>query len=275
MTVKSASTTIRMWRGSLLLCALTGLLLFVQTSLNAASLVVGRIYVAEAKGEVRVIEGKTTSEARQTMSFEASGRSIETGVNARGSMALSNGTAISLDQRSQLEIRKFEHQPLAPGSAASTQEPSPSFTSAFLHRGSVAIFTPPLQPDTIMTYETPHAVITVKGRRLVLTVEAEQTVVYVVDGNATVAAKAASSPVSVKTGGMITLDASGTEPAVSQISAGSLPNLEVQLAYASNAQDTVAFEMGAAGEESKVEAKASVPKGPPSKIVVSPNRKAE
>src|SRR5690606_1901409 len=111
--------------------------------------------------------GETIDPLTKRSVYTAQGTVIETKSNASNSMVFSNGTGVYFDPETRLEVRKFVQEPFTPNRRDMEIEPSISNTQNFLPRGTVGICTSKLVAGSTMRYNTPHANIRIKGRKVV------------------------------------------------------------------------------------------------------------
>jgi hypothetical protein len=251
---------------------------------------VGKLYVAETEGETEVQNGDQIFSIRQSTAFDAPGTIIETKADAHNTLVYSNGTGLFVDEITRLEIKRFSQEPFKtePSSQLdASHEPSVSQSDVVLSRGAIALCTSQLISGSAMLYNTPHALINIRGGRLVIESTATETIVDLLEGDLTVrlGAKDVGGQV-LRTGERATIRAAGPgqEPVITiePIPARAQPLVQERTDKACNSRRSVTFEVlaglagdgneaaGAGGDE--IVARPTVPQDPPTNIVVSPDR---
>jgi len=239
-------------KACVLLCCTSAIFVSLAGSAHAQSKSKGpvsKLFVAEATGESQIQSGDKVFTARQATAFEAPGTIIETKENSHNAFVYSNGTGLYVDENSRVEIDRFVQEPFNPDRNSTEVEPSISQSEVFLTRGSVGICTSQLVSGSAMTYSTPHASINIRGRKLAVEVSAQETTVYLLEGDLTVRSSNPSD------GGGMVLRA-GEQAAIRSRSAGMAPTITVgtisgskaqaldgMVTVACNAKKTVSFEM--------------------------------
>lgn len=180
--------------GILVLALALPLSLAAQARRNPAS----KIYVSDVSGQAQIDTGEKIHALSRRSVYNAEGTVIETKpVDAEGvrrknysTMVYSNGTGAYFDADTRVEVRRFVQEPFTPTRTDVDVEPSISVTQAFVARGTVGLCTSRLVAGSSMTYQTPHAAINVRGRRVVIEAGAETTRISMLDGESTVRAGA-------------------------------------------------------------------------------------
>jgi hypothetical protein len=162
------------------------LLAFPALSLAAAKNPASKIYVAELTGESQIDTGERIEPLSKKSVHAAEGASIETKAGASQSLVFSNGTAIRVGPETRLEIKKFLQEPFLPNRTDLDAEPSISQTIVKVTRGSVGICTSKLVAGSSMTYQTPHATVNIRGRKVMIEVSDTETRVLLIEGDVTV-----------------------------------------------------------------------------------------
>lgn len=147
-----------------------------------------KIYVVDVTGTAQLNTGETIEDIEAKTVYSAQGTVIETRDDSTNTMVWSNGTGMYFDPLTRLEVGKFVQEPFTPNRNDMEVEPSISATDAYLSRGLIAMCTSKLVAGTNMTYRTPHGIINIKGRKLVIEVTSEETKVSLIEGFVTVRA---------------------------------------------------------------------------------------
>jgi hypothetical protein len=252
---------------------------------------VSKLYVAETEGETEVQNGDQIFTIRQSTAFDAPGTIIETKADAHNTLVYSNGTGLFVDEITRLEIKRFSQEPFKtePSNLLdASYEPSVSQSDVFLSRGAIALCTSQLISGSAMLYNTPHAMINIRGGRLVIEVQATATIVDLLEGDLTVrlGAKDVGGQV-LRTGERATIRATagpGQDQVITiePIPARAQPLVQERTDKACNSRKSVTFEViaGLAGDgneaagagSDEIVARPTVPLAPPTNIVVSPDR---
>ncbi|HTJ79280.1 MAG TPA: FecR domain-containing protein [Rariglobus sp.] len=145
-----------------------------------------KLYVADVEGDSSINTGDKINELTKKSVYSAEGTIIETKSDSRNALVLSNGTGISIDPDTKLEVKRFLQEPFTPNRNDAEIEPSVSQTAAFLPRGSVGLCTSKMVAGSTMNYSTPQANITIHGRKVVIESSGNTTTVSMLEGDATV-----------------------------------------------------------------------------------------
>lgn len=175
-----------------------------------------KVYVAEVKGESKLVAGEKVFAARQATAFDAPGTIIETGSDAHNAFVYSNGTGMFVDENTRVEIDRFVQEPFqaqpepagaqagsggqggpsgAGGGAQggsgyrsySTEiEPSISQSEVVVSHGFVGICTSQMLSGSSMTYSTPHASVNIRGKKVGIRAAPQETTIYLLEGDITV-----------------------------------------------------------------------------------------
>lgn len=268
--------------GKLLLTAAIGGLLAAPAL--AQSSVAGKVFVAEITGGITFIRDGTVVELKKGTSLPIQGARIETALGASAIFVFSNGTSLFVDEKTIVEVLRFEQMPFPPGIDTTVVEPSVSNTLVRVTRGRVIITTNNLATGTSMVYRTPETQVRVRGKEIVIEVAGMTTTVTVVHGDATVNVPD-PGPADV---GQVLHDgqtAVVTNTSGAPLSAGAIqvaaldPRLANALApliaSAERAQRIVLFESVTSGEganaTTEIQARPVVPANPPVDLTVSPS----
>jgi len=175
------------------LCGVLGLVV-VSTSLSAAvknKNPASKIYVADLAGESSIDTGERIEALTKSAVFAAEGAAFETKANASASLVFSNGTAVYAGPDTRFEVKKFLQEPFRPDRSDLDAEPSISQTIVKITRGSVGICTSKLVAGSSMTFQTPHATVNIRGRKVMIEVSDTETRVSLIEGDITVLADSA------------------------------------------------------------------------------------
>ncbi|MDB6116015.1 MAG: FecR family protein, partial [Lacunisphaera sp.] len=208
-------------------------------------------YLAETKGDTQIQNGDKVYTARQATAFDAPGTVIETKADSHNAFVYSNGTGMFVDQNTRVEIARFVQEPFKPQRNSSTDapvEPSISQSDVFLSRGAVGICTSRLVSGSSMSYGTPQASVNIRGGRVSIETNADETTIDLLEGDITVRSGTkdiggqvlrAGERVVIRPGPM------GQPPRVtlSQIPPAALQGVDERVSIACNAKKTVTFEV--------------------------------
>lgn len=147
---------------------------------------VAKLFIVEVKGETQVTSGGRVHEARPANTFDAPGAVIETQPDAHNAIVLSNGSGVFVDADTRLEIERFTQEPFIPSLHSIDTEPSISHSSVYLSRGFVGICTSQMASGSSMISTTAHAAVIIRGRKIGIRTNLEETTVYLLDGDVTV-----------------------------------------------------------------------------------------
>lgn len=160
---------------------------FAQRQLGKKKGPTSKLYLAETVGEGQIItEGKAYA-PRQATAFDAPGTIIETKKDSHQAFVYSNGAGMFVDADTRVEVDRFVQEPFRPDRNNTTEvEPSISQSDVFVARGQVGICTGQLVSGTTMNYGTPHAAVNIRGGKISIKTDDTQTIVYLLEGDATV-----------------------------------------------------------------------------------------
>ena len=111
------------------------------------------------KAELVKADG-TTATLKQGDAFPAEGSSVKTAPGAKVTLTFSNQTNLSLDEKTELQVDKFQQEPFAVANDLQL-EPSTSQSHFTVSSGALDIDTPQLLSGTHMVFETQHASISI------------------------------------------------------------------------------------------------------------------
>lgn len=280
---------------------------FGQRQLGKKKGPTSKIYLAEAIGDSEIQTGDKIYAARQATAFDAPGTVIETKAGAHDAFVYSNGTGMFVDENTRVEIARFVQEPFKPdhnSTAEAPFEPSISQSDVNLVHGAVGVCTTQLISGSSMTYSTPQAVVNIRGGKISIQTNADETIIDLLAGDITVRGGSKDIGGQILRPGerAVVRTASAGLPAVvtiSRIPPEALQASEERVSVACNAKKTVTFEIiekkaadgldsppgaaaadgttvtpDAAGAEGTQEIvpKPTVPAAPPINIVISPDR---
>jgi hypothetical protein len=147
-----------------------------------------KVYVADVSGTAQIDTGETIDDLTKRSVYNAQGTVIETKEESTNAMVWSNGTGIYFAPETRLEVKRFVQEPFIPNRNDMEVEPSISRTETFMPRGAVGLCTSKLVAGSTMNYSTPHASVRLKGRKAVIEVGQDETVVSLLEGDITVRA---------------------------------------------------------------------------------------
>jgi hypothetical protein len=167
-------------------CAAAGLLAtgnaFAANKNNPSS----KFYVADVEGDAQIDTGTTVDDLTKKSVYNAEGTVIETKPKAANAMVFSNGTGIFFDEDTRVEVKKFEQEPFLPNRTDMDVEPSISQTQAYVPHGTVGLCTSKLVAGSSMTYSTPLGSVNVRGGKVVIAAQNNQTTISMLEGESTV-----------------------------------------------------------------------------------------
>jgi hypothetical protein len=245
---------------------------------SAQEFVPGKIYVAEIAGGVAYTVAGGAQELKKGVSLPVQGARNETTPAAHIVWVYSNGTSLYVDEKTVIQIAKFEQKPFPKGTDTTVQEPSISHTVGRISQGRIIITTNKLMTGTTMVYITPHAQVKVRGKEVVIEVYDRESRIYVVNGEVTV------SPIGASADGVGQVIHSGQEAIVTDSSITTTSQIQVipidqsyldsiasQLAAGERAQKIVVFETVTGADGSDIQANPVVPGNLPVQMTVSPS----
>ncbi|HYP15746.1 MAG TPA: FecR domain-containing protein, partial [Opitutus sp.] len=164
---------------------LAGLPLATEGALSRQNNLLGKFFVSSVNGAVTCVSDGRILELKKGDTIIARGAILETGEKSNVTLVFSNGTGVYTDEKTRFEIEKFDQEFFAPNNNLRV-EPSNSSTIVKLATGRVVISTPRLLSGTTMVYETAHAMVGIRGEKLLIEATEKQTHVAIIGGNATV-----------------------------------------------------------------------------------------
>lgn len=145
-----------------------------------------KLFVADLAGESQIDTGVKIEPLVKNAVHAPEGAIIETKANSTDSLVLSNGTALYVTPDTRFEVKRFVQEPFSPNRSDLDVEPSISQTVIRLVRGGVGVCTSKLVSGSSMVYQTPHATVNVRGRRMVIQANDTETRISLIEGDATV-----------------------------------------------------------------------------------------
>jgi len=150
-------------------------------------------YVVNVRGTVQYTTKDGTFDLKQGDSRIARGTIFKTGADSRLSLALANETRLTVDEKTELKMDKFDQEPFAPNNNLDV-EPSNSQTVVLIRAGHVGVDTPQLLSGTTLAFETPHGVIGILnnqsgGQQASILVTDKNTQVQMTTGQASIRPK--------------------------------------------------------------------------------------
>ena len=147
----------------------------------------------EVHGEANIDTGETVNDLNGRTAYNAQGTVIETKKTQAGdqgpnfsTMVYSNGTGAYFDADTRVELKQFSQEPFTPNRADMDVEPSVSKTQAFVARGTVGLCTSKAVAGSSMTYQTSEGSVNIRGRKVVIEANNEQTKISMLEGDSTV-----------------------------------------------------------------------------------------
>jgi hypothetical protein len=257
-----------------------GLLSFSFLSAGAA---VGKnpaskIYVADLTGESQIDTGERIETLTKKSVFSAEGAAFESKPDANGSLVFSNGTAIYVGSSTRFEIKKFLQEPFLPNRSDLDAEPSISQTIVKVSRGTIGICTSKLVAGSSMTYQTPHATVNIRGRKIMIEVSDTESRISLIEGDVTVLADTAGTSHTLRPGQQAIIRKAATDQTASveiqPIMDEQQAKLDETVSLACISRRTVFFEVAprGEGEEAEIRPIQVVPARPDPGFTVSPAR---
>jgi hypothetical protein len=191
-------------------------------------------------------------------------------------------------------------EPFRPDRNATPEvEPSISQSDVFVARGQIGICTGQLVSGSTMNYSTPHASVNIRGGKLSIKTNENETIVYMVEGDATVRGGTRDIGGTLLRAGeqaVIRPGPPGQPPSITvgPIDRSTAASLDEKVNIACNAKKTVSFEMiekkaeqglesseqeppadapaAPAEPDNEIVALPTTPTSPPTNITVSPDR---
>lgn len=152
-----------------------------------------KVYVSDVSGDALIDTGESVEDLSKRSVYYAQGAVIETRrpqgedrSKSFSTMVYSNGTGAFFDADTRVEVRRFQQEPFTPNRTDMDLEPSVSQTQAFVARGAVGLCTSKLVAGSNMTYQTPHGMVNIRGRKVVVETNDNVTKISMLEGDSTV-----------------------------------------------------------------------------------------
>jgi hypothetical protein len=283
---------------------------FAQRQLGKKKGPTSKIYLAETTGESQIQTNDKIYTARQATAFDAPGTVIETTANSHNAFVYSNGTGLFVDQNTRVEIDRFVQEPFRPNRTTTADAPfEPSISQSDVHvaHGAVGVCTSQLVSGSSMLYSTPQASVNIRGGKVSIETNADETIIDLLDGDITVRGGSKDIGGQVLRPGeraVVRAAPAGLPPSVtiSRIPPEALQVSDERVSVACNAKKTVTFEIiekkaaegldasatdtpavagttpsadntgGGEGADQEIAVKPTVPSETPTNIVISPDR---
>lgn len=211
-----------------------------------------KLFVADVQGEAVIDTGETIDQLAKRTVYTAQGVVIETKEAAINAMVFSNGTGISLDPDTRVEVRKFVQEPFTPNRTDMEIEPSISQTVSHVSRGTVGVCTSKLVAGSSMQYTTPNGSVRIKGGKVAISADDTGTTVALLEGDVTVQAGEMDAGGQVlQPGFQAFIPNSGGPMQISRIDPQQLQALDEKVSAACMARKTVYFEAATRREDSR------------------------
>jgi hypothetical protein len=178
-----------------------------------------KLFVADVEGVSSINTGDKIEDLTKKSVHSAEGVVVETKPDSRNAIVLSNGTGISFDPDTRVEVEQFQQEPFSPNRTDLETEPSISKTKAVIPRGGIGVCTSKLVAGSTMNYSTRHGNISFRGGKIVMETNDNQTVVSVLEGDATVSGGNNPGGQSIK---------AGQRAIITRRSAAQPPTIQVQ-----------------------------------------------
>jgi hypothetical protein len=257
-----------------------------------------KIYIVDSAGESQIEHGNKIYPTEQATAYDAPGTVIETKGKSHNSFVYSNGTGMYVDQDTRVEIESFAQEPFQADYATNLGalvEPSVSRSHVRISRGSVGLCTSKLISGSSMQYSTPFADVNVRGGRISIDANADESHIDLLEGDVTVRSGGKDIGGQIlHPGERATIRPAANAGDPPTITIGPIPDDQLaaaneRAAQACGARTSVTFELlaggGAAGEatgeaagadaevnQQKIGAKPVLPPDPTIPVVVSPDR---
>lgn len=206
-----------------------------------------KLYIADVQGISSINTGDKIEDVTKRSVYSAEGAILETAPDSHNAIVLSNGAGISFDPDTRLEVNRFLQEPFSPNRTDLEVEPSVSQTAAFLPRGTIGLCTSKMVAGSTMTYNTRHASIAIRGRKVVIETNDNVTIVSLLEGDVTVRGDLMAGGESLKPGqqAIITRTSNFEPPVITiqPIPEDQMSRLSDKVAIACMARKSVYFEV--------------------------------
>ncbi len=261
----------------LFLCVAVGLTLFQAVSIQAAGRKnpTSKVFVAEVKGEAQIDTGEKIEPLTVQSVYSAEGATIETKAESSNVLVFSNGSSLIAGPNSRFEVKRFLQEPFTPNRNDLDVEPSISQTTVRISHGSVGLCTSRLVAGSSMTYLTPHGTINIRGRKVMIEVADNETLVTLIEGDVTVISSGAGGSQPLKPGQQAVLSSAAPgQPSVITVhtlSSDASTKADDQVSLACMARRTVYFDTPDQ-ESAEIKVVPIQPSDLPTQFTVSPSR---
>ncbi len=157
---------------------------------SGASVGVNEFSVGKVTGDVTRSTPAGTAQIAEGSSYTGRASILKTGPGASAVLFFANGTTLSLGEKVELKVDKFDQEPFTPNNNQDV-EPSNSQSVFILRRGKIGVDTPQLLSGTTLAFVTAHGVISIAndqsgGQKASLEATEKNTHLEVVQGKALV-----------------------------------------------------------------------------------------
>jgi hypothetical protein len=206
-----------------------------------------KFYVADVDGEVQLFTGDKINLFKKQSVYDAEGTTVETAPNSIVALVFSNGTGVTFEKDTRVDIKRFGQEPFVPNRTDMDAEPSVSQIVIVLVRGTIGVSTSKLAPGSNMTFQTPSGSINVRGGDVVIQTDNGVTTVSVISGDCTVIAGGVDTGGNSIHGGQQLVITPGTPGSPLQVAVQNIPPGEQALFLSSvttadSAKKTVYFQ---------------------------------
>ena len=240
---------------------------------------VSKVYVSDVSGEAQIYTGEVIEDLSKRAVYSVQGTVIETKKSDQegaarnySTMVYSNGTGAFFDANTRVEVNRFVQEPFRPNRTDVEVEPSISQTQAYMVRGIVGLCTSKLVAGSVMTYQTPHGSVNIRGRKIVIQTSDDFTKISMLEGDSIVRAGTLDlGGHTIRTGEQAIIRRAGqgqpNQVEIARIPSHEMPQLDDKVAMACLARRTVYFDVrepddGGAGSADGEASDAGGPGGP-------------
>lgn len=206
-----------------------------------------KLYVADVEGMSSINTGEKIEDLTKKSVYSAEGVVLETTPKSTNAIVLSNGTGMTFDPDTRVEMQRFVQEPFAPNRTDLEVEPSVSQTAAFIPRGTVGLCSSKMVAGSTTTFNTRQASLSIRGRKVVIEANDSSTVVSMFEGESTVRGEMMAGGQTLKSGQQaIITRKSNSEPPTVQIQPippADVKRLGDKVSMACMARKTVYFEV--------------------------------
>ena len=233
-------------------CSVLAISTFGQPKKNPTS----KVFVADVAGEAQIDIGESIQDLAKKSVYNAQGTIVEVKKAEReedkgkvfSTAVYSNGTGAYFDQNTRVEMKRFVQEPFTPNRSDMDVEPSISQTQAFVARGSVGLCNSKQVAGSSMNYATALGSVNIRGKKVVIEANDEETKISMLEGDSTVRAGQTDMGGQVVKTGQQAIIRRGRNGAPSQITIRQIPPAEApalddKVAMACMAKKTVYFEV--------------------------------